>query len=713
MPRSPGALASASIPNTVESTFSGPAFAYAGKGKSVETTRFGKMPYPTGASTNRFSSVKSPTKTSKINTSMSRFLPKRQVPEQPAVVTPSRTYKTGIGGTSKRHVKPVSPVSPNIFVPDSLRHLVLPEIHEDEPVASSAAKRNYRSGPGGTSKRHYKAPVIQLNPQVVNPVSSSAPIQAPATPGPTVKSSSPIQPAGKAPSRSYKSPLPGAYTRTSRTTPVQAAVQSATKPGPTSHAVSKAGRSMWGLGIAAAAIAAVGLGTMMFSGKGSEYNSNPGLTEQGVAAGNRQHSTDFGSPYQGIWGSVSSQLAGSLANGGSTPNYVNGVPINQEVSDFRDQQMQTPLQKRIIEAEMTKQSLKSMNRLYFLDPNLTTQVASQDYGLSGTRNLQRVDLSQVDWSVEDADTIVMRQGVRGLMGQEMQVRLAGIDAPEIQHNDESIDMLRYKQGQPHGEEARARLQEILANAKNVEVVSDPTQATYGRGLGVLYADGENVNLQLIKEGHVAALPFGERSADLLNRDAAMNAERAAYQGHRGMWQNDYWRTYRNSVSEYSRVTFNTLTRVDKLAGNMNLAGLEATMSMAQEEGPSKLTYMSQNALRPKLAMLGKKREFKDNTFTVDYHTQAKHLDQLKLETQRHMNTYGNQAAENIMSSSKQHVVNQNVVSDSMSNNHSIYNDELPTIIDKYTRKAGKRKLHAEAQRSANKFMHTKNRYGGE
>jgi endonuclease YncB( thermonuclease family) len=602
------------------------------------------------------------------------------------------------------------------------------------PVKTGVPKRNYMSGTGGTSRRNVAvapAPSRSRDFGNINDAlwddsvdkattarrvpKTNAKIEPPVAPTESVKvgSSAPVQPSSKTPSRNYKSPSAGTYTRQGGSQPLQAAVQAAPKPGPTSHAVSKAGRSMWGLGVAAAAIAAVGLGAMMFSGKGSEYNDNPGLSEQGVAAGNRKHSTDFGSPYQGIWGSVSSQIAGSLANGGSTPNYVNGVPINQEVSDFRDQQMQTPLQKQIIEAEMTKQSLKSMNRLYFLDPALTTQVASGDYGLSGTKQLQHVNLSQVDWSVEDADTIVLKQGVRGLMGQEMQIRLAGIDAPEVQHNDESMDMLRYKQGQPHGEAARDRLKEILTSAKNVEIVSDPGQATYGRGLGVLFADGENVNLQLIREGHVAALPFGQRSADLLNRDAAMNAERGAYQSNRGMWQNDYWRTYRESVSEYSRITFNTLSRVDKLAGNMNLAGLEATMSMAQEQGQNRLTDMSSNSLRPKLANIGKKREFKDNTFTVDYHTQAKHLDQLKFETKNHMSNYGAQLGNERMSTSTHHISNQMSIGDSMSPSTSIYNDELPTIIDKYTRKAGKRKLQAESQRAANKFMNTKNRYGGE
>lgn len=666
--------------------------------------------------------------TNKLNPPV-KAAPAAAVAPVPAANTPvavsKRAYRSGVGGTSRRYVQ--SPIAAAIEAVQT-------------PSGPIASGRNYRSGVGGTSKRHVK-PIEPTRIRDFNKIDdalwddtldkatapkarlkSSAAIQA--APAPSAPSAAPSVAPTPVSSSAHSAPPPAAKGRggpsfqshstpKAASQPVQAAVNAAPKPGPVSQAVTKQAKSRFGLGVAAAAIAAVGLGVMMFSGKGSSYNEQEGMSEQGVAAANRKHSTDFGSPYQGIWGSVSSQIAGSLANGGSTPNYVNGVPINQEVSDFRDQHMQTPLQKRIIEAEMTKQSLKSMNRLYFLDPALTTSVASSDYGLSGHKDLQHVSLSQVDWSVEDADTIIMKHGVRGMMGQEMQIRLAGIDAPEVQHDDESIDMLRYKQGQPHGEAARERLREILTNAKEVEVVSDPSQATYGRGLGVLFADGENVNLQLIREGHVAALPFGERSADLLNRDAAMNAERGAYQGHRGMWQNEYWRTYRNSVSEHSRVTFNTLSRKDKLAGNMNLAGLEATMSMAQEDGPSRMTMMAENALRPKLANIGKKKVFKDNTFTVDYHTQAKHLDQLKLETQRHMNTYGTQVNGGNLNASSRHGANQSVVSDSLGSSHSIYNDELPTIIDKYTRKAGKRKLQAESQRAANKFMNTKNRYGGE
>lgn len=440
------------------------------------------------------------------------------------------------------------------------------------------------------------------------------------------------------------------------------------------------------------------------------YNTIEGLNEDGYAAWLRKQNTDFGSGYQGLWDSMSLELA--MRTGMSTPAYMNNVEINQEISDFRDFMMQTPLQKRIIESEVTKQSLKSLSSTYYLDPALTTPLASEDYSrfaLNTRKNLQEINLSDVNWAVEDADTIIMKEGLRGAMGQSMTVRLAGIDAPEVGHSDEAMSMLRYKQEQPFGEEARLGLQQILQNAQDVRLVVDPTGDTYGRSLGVLVADGKNVNLELVRKGFAAALPFGESKDDLFSRNTILAAENQAYEGMKGMWQDNFWRTYKKSVSDNYRITNNTLARLDKLAGNMNIAALESTMELAQREGMTPAVYQSIGKLRPKLAKLGEKRDKKPyNPYVLNYHnTTMDYMDQLKIETQRHMTHYGNQIGDKRMGVQSHQISNQDFIIDSLTESMSIYRSKMPEILNKYNQdKVQKRRLQGQMQRMANKTMNT-------
>lgn len=83
-------------------------------------------------------------------------------------------------------------------------------------------------------------------------------------------------------------------------------------------------------------------------------------------------------------------------------------------------------------------------------------------------------------SVADGDTFTLKT----ITGERVKVRLYGIDAPE--------------RGQDYGTKSRQYLND-LCYKKTVEVkVIDTDQ--YGRTLGVVYADGLNVNETMVREG---------------------------------------------------------------------------------------------------------------------------------------------------------------------------------------------------------------------
>jgi endonuclease YncB( thermonuclease family) len=81
--------------------------------------------------------------------------------------------------------------------------------------------------------------------------------------------------------------------------------------------------------------------------------------------------------------------------------------------------------------------------------------------------------------VIDGDTLM---AIRG--GQKIKVRLANIDAPEIE--------------QPSGMESRDSLRE-MAGKRQVQIDSLAVDQ-YGRSVGLVYAEGRNLNLEQLKRG---------------------------------------------------------------------------------------------------------------------------------------------------------------------------------------------------------------------
>ena len=122
--------------------------------------------------------------------------------------------------------------------------------------------------------------------------------------------------------------------------------------------------------------------------------------------------------------------------------------------------------------------------------------------------------------VHDGDTLYLDPGTGG---DELKVRLIGIDTPEIGENAEC-----------YGDVARDRLRAVLPEGTVVTVVAeDGPLDQYGRSLLHVYLpDGTHVNRLLIDEGLAWAM-FYDPNRDF--EDEFRSAERAAEDAGAGMW----------------------------------------------------------------------------------------------------------------------------------------------------------------------------------
>ena len=106
--------------------------------------------------------------------------------------------------------------------------------------------------------------------------------------------------------------------------------------------------------------------------------------------------------------------------------------------------------------------------------------------------------------VTDGDTITLVDREK----RQVKVRLAGIDAPEKR--------------QPFGQKSKASLSE-LAYRKTVTVITGKTDR-YGRVVGKLLADGQDVNLEQVRRGMAWHYKAYEREQSAVDRVAYAAAE---------------------------------------------------------------------------------------------------------------------------------------------------------------------------------------------
>lgn len=121
--------------------------------------------------------------------------------------------------------------------------------------------------------------------------------------------------------------------------------------------------------------------------------------------------------------------------------------------------------------------------------------------------------------VADGDTVTV--AVRG--GGKVNVRLYGIDAPEVRHKETP--------GQAYGRHARQALKELsLGREVRVEVVEADL---HGRSVGIVYAGTVNVNLAMVRDGWAWAY---RRHLDAPYASEFIDAERQARARRLGLWR---------------------------------------------------------------------------------------------------------------------------------------------------------------------------------
>ncbi len=121
--------------------------------------------------------------------------------------------------------------------------------------------------------------------------------------------------------------------------------------------------------------------------------------------------------------------------------------------------------------------------------------------------------------VPDGDTIKVSGN-----GSTITVRLVGIDAPETSKR-------KNEPGQPFSRKSTKHLASLVLN-KSV-VVKSYGIGRYGRTLGVVFVNGMNVNLEMVKVG--LAEVYRGRPAPGLDMNLCWKAEREAKRAGIGMW----------------------------------------------------------------------------------------------------------------------------------------------------------------------------------
>jgi len=107
---------------------------------------------------------------------------------------------------------------------------------------------------------------------------------------------------------------------------------------------------------------------------------------------------------------------------------------------------------------------------------------------------------------------------------QIKVRLAGIDAPEVSHG-------KRKPGQPYSQRAKKYLAGLVLN--RIVDIRGYGLGPYNRVLGVIYVDGRNVNLEMVRQG--LAEVYRGKPPRGFDSNPYWRAERDAREARRGMW----------------------------------------------------------------------------------------------------------------------------------------------------------------------------------
>lgn len=418
----------------------------------------------------------------------------------------------------------------------------------------------------------------------------------------------------------------------------------------------------------------------------ARMHSQNGLTHQGMASESRRTRTDFGSPYQGMQGSAV-------------------VAVDQKLLQEREKYLRQQYGVRHFDPEYGlfgiagpfRQSMK-----YFGDG---TRVRDGYQGLRGA-NLVRLNLSDGNWKVsaDDADTITLKRGgVRGAVAsffgfnKGYSFRMAGTDSTETDHGPTS-----YHAPQPYAEAATEAFKAMIRGSKNLELVYDPTNTTYGRMMGALVGDGRNLNFETVRRGMAAHLPYGNPSDSMIDYSGLKIAENQAIATNRGMWSTPWAQTYAAITTESgSRVTFNTLSSAKNIAKNNGTMQMVSLMETAQAHG------FASNQMASAATLIGRQYRVGADKVAPAY-MEAKTVpwrsinQQVLNDTRRMQTTKGtNRNANKLAHSQNKARLNKALTLDSMGTTNSVYNQKMPEDFGKYQRSVNIRRKLAAGQRAAN------------
>lgn len=363
-----------------------------------------------------------------------------------------------------------------------------------------------------------------------------------------------------------------------------------------------------------------------------------GMQEGGLAAELRKRFTDFGSPYAGP------EYSHEVLNQNKLYR-MRQTAMSQAFFDrhFREGDIATILSR--FKSSFKREMGTNISALY----SDTTPIDMEKYQNLRGNNLVKLNLKEgYKISMEDADTLTIQGAgnspLNAFMGSnKYSFRLAGIDSPETSHAGRAA--------QPYAEEAKRIAQAIIKRAKNVEIVVNPDEVTYGRQVAMIYADGINVNLELIKRGAAAYLPYrSKQSPNMYNEQAFAKAQEMAQQHERGMWRTAYFKGYRDIVKASGQsVTFNKLANEASVAQSSSLMSMYSLMNNAQAMGfYSNATAMEAANIGNRIGALGV-RAFKPDARSAMHHENHAYTVQNNPYYQEHVDSLNAELLDNIKS----------------------------------------------------------------
>lgn len=410
-----------------------------------------------------------------------------------------------------------------------------------------------------------------------------------------------------------------------------------------------------------------------------------GMREGGLAAERRRTLTDFGSPYRGPWAS-------------------NQVFFEQEMLQERERFHRQRF--GIIHNDpqfgifaQLKQLVPSIRTSQLLHNGIERADASEYSGIQGD-GLFKVNLKEGGWRmrVDDADTVTIERGL--LFRDKYSFRLSGIDAPETRHGQQ--------REQPGAYEARDKLQALLDSGTNIEMVFNPRDITYGRSLGVIMADGKNLNVELVKSGKVAALNWQSKEQQML-RSGSMSALETRAQGvDSGMWSHPFWQAYRDTL-EGQQLTFNQLANMSKVASNATLMSAVSLMRQAEAQGFYSNSMMTAAAeIKQHVQMAGIKPDY--NFPIVSDTRNAPHnnyMIEMQADLGNWIRTKGGKAQNKFKHRQGIDKLNSYLALDTLGTSTSVWSKRRLEAFDQYESQGNRRKSQmAEVQRNMNENMFT-------